>query len=131
MGTVFFASNTQHLITLRFLSIFKSHPSCLSAFLLRYIISKTSTNICHHPTVIYRVAILGRAINLAAYKLCPRWFSNKRHSRTTQLTTIKRNVSPHSRGQCTLFDHLAKPRRLWLCLAIHLGVHTRRTCFDL
>lgn len=35
----------------------------------------------------------------------------------TQLTTIKRNVSPHSRGHCTLLDQPAS----WL--AIHLGRH--------
>lgn len=100
--------------------------------LLRHINSRISTDICHNLTVIYRAAIVGHTINLAAYKLCPRWFSNKRHSRTAQLTTIKRNVSPHSRGQCTHTHSLRSTcQNGWFYLAIHLGVLTRRTRFDL
>lgn len=45
---------------------------------LSFIYKKIFTNIYHIPPVIYRVAIVQHAINLAAYKRCPSCFSNKR-----------------------------------------------------
>lgn len=130
--SAFLDNNLSKPLHFLLLSTFKSHSSSLSTYFprKRNIITKISTDICHIRAVIYRAAIVGHAINLAAYKLCPRWFSNKRHSRTAPhgLMTIKRNVSPHSRGQCTLSSSTSYG---WFCLAIHLGVHTRRTRFDL